>query len=93
MDIVEITPSRDINDITSLAAGYFVLNAIGALARSGLRAPTACPPHFKLPDTRSRARLDSRRSAEGQSFATRVGINCLQSPEFGTAASRDRMTR
>lgn len=34
MDIVEITPSRDVNDITSLAAGYFILNAIGALARS-----------------------------------------------------------
>ena len=34
MDIVEITPKRDINEITSITAGYFVLNAIGALARS-----------------------------------------------------------
>jgi agmatinase len=35
MDVVEITPGRDLNEITAIAAGYFVLNAIGAMARSG----------------------------------------------------------
>lgn len=34
MDVVEITPERDINEITSIAAGYFILNAIGAIART-----------------------------------------------------------
>lgn len=38
MDIVEITPSRDINGITSLTAGQIILNFIGA----GMRA--AYPP-------------------------------------------------
>ena len=40
MDIVEITPNRDVNEITSITAGYFVLNAIGALARSRSAART-----------------------------------------------------
>jgi agmatinase len=35
MDIVEIAPSRDVNDITCLSAGYLVLNAIGAAVRNG----------------------------------------------------------
>lgn len=34
MDVVEITPERDINEITAIAAGYFILNAIGAIART-----------------------------------------------------------
>ena len=40
MDIVEITPKADVNEITSIAAGYFVLNAIGAIARSELTMRT-----------------------------------------------------
>jgi len=36
MDVVEITPKRDVNEITSIAAGYFMLNAIGAIARTEL---------------------------------------------------------
>jgi len=35
MDIVEIAPSRDLNDIACLTAGYLILNAIGAAVRSG----------------------------------------------------------
>lgn len=35
MDIVEITPKRDLNGITSLAAGQLILNFIGATARAG----------------------------------------------------------
>jgi agmatinase len=35
MDIVEIAPSRDLNDITCITAGYFILNAIGAAVRAG----------------------------------------------------------
>lgn len=37
MDVVEITPRRDVNEITSITAGYFILNAIGALARTEFR--------------------------------------------------------
>ena len=35
MDIVEITPKRDVNDITSITAGRLILNLIGAVARAG----------------------------------------------------------
>lgn len=35
MDIVEITPSRDINGISSLTAGQLILNYIGTAARAG----------------------------------------------------------
>ena len=35
MDIVEITPKRDLNDITSVTAGRLILNLIGAAARAG----------------------------------------------------------
>lgn len=35
MDIVEITPSRDVNDLTAIAAGRVINMLIGALARSG----------------------------------------------------------
>jgi len=34
MDIVEITPSSDINGITSLTAGQLILNFIGACIRA-----------------------------------------------------------
>ena len=34
MDIVEITPSRDVNGITSLTAGQIILNFIGAVIRA-----------------------------------------------------------
>ncbi len=34
MDIVEITPQRDLNGITSLTAGQLILNYIGAAARA-----------------------------------------------------------
>lgn len=34
-DIVEITPSRDVNDITSITAANIVLNIIGAAVRAG----------------------------------------------------------
>jgi agmatinase len=34
-DIVEITPSRDINEITSITAGHIIFNIIGAAVRSG----------------------------------------------------------
>ena len=35
MDIVEITPARDLNEITSIVAGRFILNLIGAAVRAG----------------------------------------------------------
>jgi len=35
MDIVEITPKKDINGISSLTAGQLILNFIGATARAG----------------------------------------------------------
>lgn len=35
MDIVEITPSRDINDVTAIAAGRVINMLVGALTRSG----------------------------------------------------------
>ena len=35
MDIVEITPKRDLNDISSITAGRLILNLIGAAARAG----------------------------------------------------------
>ena len=35
MDIVEITPGRDVNGISSLTAGHLILNLIGAAARAG----------------------------------------------------------
>lgn len=35
MDIVEITPSADVNDITSITAGRLIVNAIGAAVRAG----------------------------------------------------------
>lgn len=35
MDICEITPARDINDITSITAGRLILNLIGKSARAG----------------------------------------------------------
>ena len=35
MDIVEITPSRDINGITAITAGRFICNLIGSAVRAG----------------------------------------------------------
>jgi agmatinase len=35
MDIVEITPKRDVNDITSITAGRLILNLIGTAVRAG----------------------------------------------------------
>lgn len=35
IDIVEIAPARDVNEITSMTAGLFILNAIGAAVRTG----------------------------------------------------------
>jgi len=35
MDVVEITPSRDINEVSSITAGNIILNAIGAAVRAG----------------------------------------------------------
>jgi agmatinase len=35
MDIVEITPSRDVNQISAVAAGRLMTNLIGAMARAG----------------------------------------------------------
>ena len=35
MDIVEITPSRDINNISSLTAGRLIINLIGSAVRAG----------------------------------------------------------
>ena len=35
MDIVEITPGRDVNEITSITAGRFIINLIGSAVRAG----------------------------------------------------------
>ncbi|AZO73339.1 MAG: arginase [Mesorhizobium sp.] len=35
MDIVEIAPSRDVNEITAITAGNIILNVIGAAVRAG----------------------------------------------------------
>ena len=35
MDVVEITPARDVNEITSIVAGRFILNLIGTAVRAG----------------------------------------------------------
>ena len=35
MDIVEITPSRDLNGITAITAGRFICNLIGMAVRAG----------------------------------------------------------
>jgi agmatinase len=35
MDMVEIMPARDLNDITSITAGHIILNVIGAAVRAG----------------------------------------------------------
>jgi agmatinase len=35
VDIVEITPARDINEITSITAGHIIMNVIGAAVRAG----------------------------------------------------------
>jgi len=35
MDIVEITPSRDINEVSAITAGNIVMNTIGAAVRAG----------------------------------------------------------
>ncbi len=35
MDLVEITPARDLNEITSITAGHIILNVIGAAVRAG----------------------------------------------------------
>lgn len=35
MDIVEITPERDVNEISSITAGHLILNLIGAAVRAG----------------------------------------------------------
>jgi len=35
MDIVEIAPARDVNEITSMTAGHIILNVIGVTARAG----------------------------------------------------------
>ena len=35
MDVVEITPGRDVNDMTSLVAGKFITNFIGTAVRAG----------------------------------------------------------
>jgi agmatinase len=43
MDIVEITPARDVNEITAIAAGRLILNLIGAVAQAGYFAPGARP--------------------------------------------------
>ena len=35
MDVVEITPSRDVNGITAITAGRFICNLIGSAVRAG----------------------------------------------------------
>jgi agmatinase len=35
MDICEITPARDVNDISSVVAGRLMINLIGAAVRAG----------------------------------------------------------
>lgn len=37
MDLVEITPSRDVNEITSITAGHIILNVIGAAVRAYIK--------------------------------------------------------
>lgn len=42
MDIVEVTPSKDVNEITSITAGRLITNLIGASVRAGyFRSQTA----------------------------------------------------
>jgi agmatinase len=38
-DLVEITPSRDVNEISSITAGHIILNIIGAAVRAGYFEP------------------------------------------------------
>jgi agmatinase len=40
MDIVEITPSRDLNGITAITAGQLILNFMGVALRAALQAET-----------------------------------------------------
>ena len=35
MDIVEITPKRDVNAISAITAGRMIVNLVGAAARAG----------------------------------------------------------
>jgi agmatinase len=35
MDVVEITPSTDVNQITCITAGRLIVNLIGATVRAG----------------------------------------------------------
>jgi len=35
MDIVEITPKRDVNEITAITAGNLIINMIGSAVRAG----------------------------------------------------------
>ena len=35
MDIVEITPANDVNDLTSITAARLITNLIGAAAKAG----------------------------------------------------------
>ena len=35
MDIVEITPNKDVNGITAVTAGRFICNLIGSAVRAG----------------------------------------------------------
>ena len=35
MDIVEITPKKDVNGITAITAGRFICNLIGSAVRAG----------------------------------------------------------
>lgn len=35
MDIVELTPSRDVNEISCITAGHLILNLVGAAVRAG----------------------------------------------------------
>jgi agmatinase len=34
-DLVEITPARDLNEVSSITAGHIILNLIGAAVRAG----------------------------------------------------------
>jgi agmatinase len=49
MDVVEITPSTDVNQITCITAGRLIVNLIGMAVRAGYFDPTrhgrACPGH------------------------------------------------
>ncbi len=45
LDIVEITPSRDVNQITAITAGRIIVNLIGAAVRADyFDAPRGAPP-------------------------------------------------